>query len=97
MRGSIRNVRQSDSEGFESPWLYQGGAPIGPSPNYRPFLHFFHLNHCALGFLFEYLFLQLQTSLRKMVTDSDSRVPPTWMFYESYIYSSFFVVVVFLN
>lgn len=89
MKESIRKVRQSDSDGFEPPWLSQGGVHRRSLPQLQA-LHFFHLNHCALGFLSEHWFLKTQTNLRKTATDSDSRVPPTWMFYESYIYSSFF-------
>lgn len=63
------------------------GPTIGPSLNYRPFT-FPVVITVLWGFLFEYRFLQLQTSLRKMVTDSDSRVPPIWMVYKSYTYSS---------
>lgn len=53
MRGPIRKVRQSDSDGFELPWLSQGGAHRRSLPQLQA-LHFFHLNHWSLGFLSEY-------------------------------------------
>lgn len=53
MRGSIRKVRQSDSAGFEPPWLSQGGVHRRSLPQLQA-LHVFHLNHWASGFLSEY-------------------------------------------
>lgn len=88
MRGPVRKVGQSDSEGIESITLALiGRGHCRSPPTTGPSL--FPSESLCFGVSIWILISAATNHLRKMATDSDSRVRAPWMFYESYIYSSF--------